>query len=114
MGAHLSDAAVANFIDFQLRSGRLRFCRRATERTSAPAGDPAPTSGASAATVKTEKPFPLAARSRTEPQSSGPAAGDLSLFPADVKLSALADMLKEASIQGVPFCEECLAKQSRA
>lgn len=106
-GAQLSDATVAKLITSRLISGRLRICQKSASTSPAPiTGDPAQNSGTNAAT---EKPFPLAARSRNQ-QKTAPAA-DQSLFPGDVGLSALADALLEASISGVPFCEECLRAQ---
>jgi len=106
-GGSLTDDAVLKYIASQFASGRLRLCQSVT-RPGAPSADPATTSAAqsAAAAPQTEKPFPLAGRSQTKMQESTPA--DQSSFPADVRLVALAQTLKDACRSGVPFCEECL------
>jgi hypothetical protein len=110
-GGSLTDDAVLKYIASQLASGRLRLCQSVTI-PSGPSADPATTSAAqsAAAPAQTEKPFPLAGRSQPKMQESTPA--DQSVFPADVRLVALAQTLKDACRSGVPFCEECLKAAS--
>lgn len=106
-GGSLTDDAVLKYVASMLASGRLRLCQSSVAKTSAPVADPAQTSAQNAAApAQTEKPFPLAA-GRSQPKMQQAAPADQSLFPADVRLVALAQTLKDACRSGVPFCEEC-------
>jgi len=106
-GVALTDDAVLKFVASQFASGRLRLCQSVIAIRTQPSGDPATSSGSNAASPQTEKPFPLADRSQQKTQSSAPPQ-DQSSFPSDVRLVSLAQVLKDASSSGVPFCEECL------
>jgi hypothetical protein len=49
--------------------------------------------------------FPL--EERRSPASRPEQSPDVSVFPDDAELVAIADVLKAAAEDGVPFCEEC-------
>jgi hypothetical protein len=113
-GGSVTDDTVLNFIAIQLASGRLRLCQSGPSIIAAPSADPAATSGANAAApVQNEKPFPLASRAQPKTPESTPPP-DQSSFPSDVRLVSLAQVLKQASRSGAPFCEECLKAAQRA
>jgi hypothetical protein len=80
----------------QLHSGELKLLwRPRAQQIYAPVAVPAP---------------PPAPVQRQRPAPSGPSA-QYSTFPPDLDASAIAQSLKAAAQDGVPFCEECRKAQ---
>ena len=128
VAAHVSTAVTLNVFAEHFSSGRLRICQPAATTITPVKGDPATTTGSNQASPASSqvttsqntttasdaaKPFPMADRSQKAQAASSTATTDASSFPSDVHLVALAQVLKQASQAGVPFCEECAKAQAR-
>ncbi len=98
LGGHFS-ANLAAWTTEQLRSGALKMLWRRREPLSRaqPEAAPAP-------------PPPR----RAAPAPPSPPTPAYSTFPADLDAAAVANSLKAAAEEGVPFCEECMKAQAAA
>ena len=92
----LSDDELLRYVSWELASGRWK-ARKRTKLWLA--GISEPDSAAPPAA------FPLAAKSSGPRQAAPPP--DPPVFPDDIDAPAIAKVLTNAAVLGVPFCEEC-------
>jgi hypothetical protein len=100
-----SDDDVIRDLAGELVAGRVRVWYSAVEQTSTGTGPtaapppPPPTAGAPLRPAAPATPLP-------QPEETD--------FSPDLDIAAIAAVLKEAALDGVPFCEECLKRQMAA
>ena len=94
--SRISDDGILKLVTRKLEIGQIGVLQRKwKDESQMPQGD-----------GDREKPPPFPKAERTAPKtSSAPLPEDV--FPRDADLAAIADVLKNASKAGTPFCEEC-------
>jgi hypothetical protein len=98
LGGHFS-VDLAAWTAERLRSGALKILWRRREPLSEAEPEAAP---------------PPQPRRPAAPAPSSPPTPAYSTFPADLDAAAVANSLRAAAQQGVPFCEECMKAQAAA
>ena len=101
-----SDDDVIRDLAWELVAGRVRVWYSAAEQASTGTGP----------TAAPAQPPPPAARAPRQPAAPSAALPqpEETDFSPDLDIAAIAAVLKDAALDGVPFCEECLKRQMAA